>query len=326
MRIGYAERELEGDWAVFAKIAGRFVYKVLPEDREDFLHDLLLEMHKVKAKYEAKGKPLTEAGLMWVARYRELQYWAKRVYRLFGINCSNCTIKQRRECSAEAQFGQCPKIRHFQVLRLNKILKNGNGDKPTELQDLIPGKSIDIDAKLDARLILQSLPKRVVKIGYKIYAGLPLEKEERNYLKHWQEVHTTPLLSGRKHLEESIMELLRKNPKGLTRSGLSKHFRQVKVREVNWYLDQLIKKQQVIAVRRERATRGRQWTPLFFIAGAEIPEEKNVKEERDEPIRQAYFIEGWSINRIVRELHHDKRTIGRALRASRERVGAAGTV
>jgi len=170
------------------------------------------------------------------------------------------------------------------------------------------------------------LPKRLFLIGYKIYTGTPLGTDEENYLKHWQEVHTAPLLSGRKHLEESIMELLRKNPKGLTRSGLSKHFRQVKVREVNWYLDQLIKGKRVIAVRRERATRGRQWTPLFFIAEAEIPEEKNVKEERDEPIRQAYFIEGWSINRIARELHHDKRTIGRALRASQERVGAAGIV
>ncbi|GAJ13035.1 unnamed protein product, partial [marine sediment metagenome] len=68
MRIGYAEGDLEGDWAVFAKIAGFFVYRVPPEDREDFLHDLLLEMDKVKAKYEAKGKPLTEASLMMVAK------------------------------------------------------------------------------------------------------------------------------------------------------------------------------------------------------------------------------------------------------------------
>ncbi|GAI89716.1 unnamed protein product, partial [marine sediment metagenome] len=48
MKIGYAQGELEGDWAVFAKIAGYFAYRVPPEDREDFLHDLLVEMVKVK--------------------------------------------------------------------------------------------------------------------------------------------------------------------------------------------------------------------------------------------------------------------------------------
>ncbi len=319
MKIGYAQGELKGDWAVFAKIAGFFVYRVLPEDREDFLHDTILEMVKVKAKYDAKGKPLTEAGLMWVGRYEALTYWVKRVYRLFGINCSNCTIKQRRECSAEMQFGQCPKRSRLKVLRLNKILTNRNGGKPTELQDLIPGKSIDIDAKLDAKHILQSLPKKLVKIGYKVYAGLPLEKEEKKYLKNWQEVNTTPLLSGLDHLDERILKLLRKNPQGMTRSGLSKHFLQVKVREIDWYLGQLIKSKQVIAVKRERSTRGRQWTPLFFIAGAEIPEKRNVVAERNERIRQAYFMEGWSIRRIIRELHHDKRTIRRA-------ITAAGTV
>jgi DNA invertase Pin-like site-specific DNA recombinase len=87
---------------------------------------------------------------------------------------------------------------------------------------------------------------------------------------------------------------------------------QVYVREVQRYLIQLIKSKQAIAVKRE-STRGRSPTPLFFIAGATIPREKKVKEERDERIRQAYFIEGWSIKRIKRELHHDKRTIRRAL-------------
>ena len=50
--------QLEGDWGLFYKVARYFVHKVKFEDREDFLHDLLLEMAKVKAKYKVKGKPL----------------------------------------------------------------------------------------------------------------------------------------------------------------------------------------------------------------------------------------------------------------------------
>ena len=323
MRTYYAEGELEGDWAVFAKITRFFVHQVPAEDREDFLQDLLVKMAKVKEKYDAKGKTLTEAGLMWVGKYQLMGYWSKRIRRLFWLNCTNCTIEQRSECRSTTEYSQCPKGKRHQVLRLNEIIIDGDGGKPTEVQDRLASKSYDINARLDARRLLQSLPKRLIQIGYKIYAGFPLEKEEKEYLRHWRESNPTPSVWRRDRLDERILELLRKNPQGMTRSdlsrrlqvyvpGVSKHH-QFNVQEVNWYLDQLIKKQQVIAVQRERATRGRQWTPLFFIAGAEIPEQKNVKEERDERIRQAFFTKGWSISRITRELHHDKRTIYRAI-------------
>ena len=116
---------------------------------------------------------------------------------------------------------------------------------------------------------------------------------------------------GDDHLNEKILDLLRKHPEGLTRWKLSTRF-QVPVWEVSLYLTPMIKKGAVIEIQRE-STRGRPPTPLFFTAGATIPEEKNGNGERDEHIRQAYVIEGWSINRIVREMHHDKRTIRRAL-------------
>ena len=41
--------ELQGDWGIYAKIAEYFVRKVKLEDREDFRHDIILEMAKVKA-------------------------------------------------------------------------------------------------------------------------------------------------------------------------------------------------------------------------------------------------------------------------------------
>jgi len=319
MRIGYAERELEGDWALFTKIAGYFVNKVLANDREDFLHDLLVEMAKVKAKYEVKGKTLTEAGLMRVASYELKGYWDKRRYRLFGLNCTHCTSEQRQECHMGRE-PSCPKGKAYLLLSLDQPVKNDDGDELTKLRDLIAyDRPVDLDAKLDARCILQGLPTKLVRIGYKIYAGIPLEPEEKKYIQHRRETqHPARFYFGRDHLDERILELLRKNAQGLTRGGLSAHLH-ICIREVNRYLVRLIRKQQVITVKREN-TRGRPRGPLFLIAGAEIPEEKMVKEERDERIRQAYFKEGRSIKRIKRELHHDKRTIHRAIRS-----GAAGT-
>jgi len=339
--------ELEGDWAAFAKIAGFSVYKVLPEDREDFHQGLLLEMAKVKAEYEEKGKPLREAGLRIVARYEVLRYWEKRDHRLFKPNCRYCTIEQRHECTMRLP-SDCPKGKGHRLVILDKPGENGNGDKLTKVNELIAhSTSIDpgprLDAKLDARRILQRLPNGLVKIGYKIYAGIPLELKDLEYLSHWRKVHPSPFdwrqLCKRKtpqrktraqfsnlmrqqvyeinlyvrklNLGEGILELLLMNPQGMTKGDLCIRLR-VYVRELDWYLNRLIKKQQVIAVTRE-STRGRPPTPLLLIAGATIPEEKNVATERDERIRQAYFIEGWSIKRINRELHHDKRTIRRAI-------------
>ena len=390
MRVGYAEAKLEGDWAVFVKIAGYFVNKVPPHDREDFRQNLLVEMAKVKAKYAAKGKSLTEASLMMVAEYERKDYYIKRRYRHFGFNCTRCSIEQRRECETKLP-SECPKKRARSIVSLNTILKDedGDGHKPTELIDLIADtKTIDLDAKLDARSILQNLPKRVVQIGYKIYAGIPLETEEEKYLKRWQKTYPSVFYwsQRRNHLHEHILELLRKKPQGMTRSDISKWLQvpvgelkahlnqliqrqqviavrkentygrsispllfiagaeipeekavkdesilellrkntqgisrrdlstrlQVPVRELQWNLNRLIERQQVVAVRREN-TRGRPPSPLFFLAGAEIPKEKMVKEERDDRIRQAYFIEGWSIKRINRELHHHRKLIRRTI-------------
>jgi len=76
--------QLDGDYALFYKVANGFTHKVKREDSEDFLHDLLLVMAKVKAKYELIGKPLTEAGLIRVASYEVADYWRKWFKRING--------------------------------------------------------------------------------------------------------------------------------------------------------------------------------------------------------------------------------------------------
>ena len=88
---------LNGDWALYYKVAKGFVRRVKPEDRQDFLHDLLLVMAKVKAKYNLIGKPLTEAGLIRVACYEVADYWRKWFKRNNGIDCGRCNKAQREQ-------------------------------------------------------------------------------------------------------------------------------------------------------------------------------------------------------------------------------------
>ncbi len=174
---------LNGDWALYYKVAKGFVRRVKPEDRQDFLHDLLLMMAKVKAKYELVGKPLSEAGLIRVACYEVADYWRRWFKRNNGIDCSHCSQAQKRKCREEDLYRQCPKA--IRMESLNSVIEDGNGDS-TELHELIADdNSVDVVARLEARLTLQSYPHRFVMVAYKKYAGYQLTKNEQQY--YWRE-------------------------------------------------------------------------------------------------------------------------------------------
>jgi hypothetical protein len=172
--------KLDGDYALFYKVGKRFTHKVKREDREDFLHDLFLAFAKVKSNYDAKGKELTTGGLVRITQYAVNQYWRKWYQRINGIDCGQCSNRQRQKCKKDNLYRQCP--RAVQIESLDKLVEDGNGDS-TPLYELIAdGNAIDVVARLDARLTLHSYPRRFVRIAYKQYAGYPLTENERGYL------------------------------------------------------------------------------------------------------------------------------------------------
>ena len=178
--------QLDGEYVLFYKVAKRFTYKVKREDSEDFLHDLFLAFAKVNANYIAKGKELTEGGLMRVARYELADYWRKHFKRINGIDCSRCSKVQREKCKEWFLYGDndCPKA--IKTERLDRLVEDGNGDS-TPLHELIADdKAVDLVAMLDARFTLNSYPTKAVKLLYKRYAGYPLDKREQNYLTHFR--------------------------------------------------------------------------------------------------------------------------------------------
>jgi hypothetical protein len=172
--------QLDGDYALFYKVAKGFTHRVKLEDREDFLHDAMLAMARVKLNYDAKGKDLTEGGLVRVAQYEVADYWRKWFKRINGINCSQCSKAQRVKCKKQDLYRECPKAIHIESL--DRLVEDGNGDS-TPLHELIADdNAIDLVARLDARLTLDGYPRRFVQLKYKEYAGYPLTENERAYL------------------------------------------------------------------------------------------------------------------------------------------------
>ena len=176
--------QLRGDYATYYKVAKRFTYKVVREDSEDFLHDLFLAFAKVRASYDAKGKELTEGGLMRVAQYELADYWRKHFKRINGIDCSRCSQQQREKCKDWYLYPDCPKA--VKTERLDKLVEDGNGNS-TELHELLAdNNAIDLVAMLNARHILKGYPHKAVKLAYKRYAGYPLDKGELEYLSRFK--------------------------------------------------------------------------------------------------------------------------------------------
>jgi hypothetical protein len=174
---------LNGDWALFYKVARGFIRRVKPEDRQDFLHDLLLVMARVKAKYNAINKELTEAGLIRVASYEVAGYWRKWFKRINGHDCGCCSVGQRLKCREKDLHRECP--RAIKIESLDRVIEDGNGDR-TELHEMIADdNAIDLVAMLDAKFTLNGYPTKAVKLLYKRYAGYPLENAEGNYLRRF---------------------------------------------------------------------------------------------------------------------------------------------
>jgi hypothetical protein len=116
------------------------------------------------------------------------------------------------------------------------------------------------------------------------------------------------------HLDEKILDFLRKHPEGLARWKVAMNF-QILVQEVDRYLAPMIKQGKVVEIKRENIC-GRPLTPLLIAPepGQVLPEPKMVKAEQMEHIRQAHFVEGKSIKQIAREFHHCRRTVRKAIR------------
>jgi len=173
--------QLDGDYALFYKVAKGFTHRVKREDSEDFLHDLFLAFARVKATYIAKGKELTEGGLVRVAQYELADYWNKWFKQKNGVNCHNCSKAQRDKCRDWDLYiyMDCPKA--VKLERLDKLIEDGNGDS-TPLHELIADdKAVDLVARLDARLTLDGYPRRFVQLAYKKYAGYALNNAESVY-------------------------------------------------------------------------------------------------------------------------------------------------
>jgi hypothetical protein len=156
--------------------------------------------------------------------------------------------------------------------------------------------------------------------GYKAYRNtyIKMDQSFSAVFADWQvnnlgspEVPVVKDTAGDRYLQEHIVNILKRKPTGMTRADLST-FLEVPVKELQWHLDTLLKERRIIQVKRE-SYEGSPPTPLFFITGAVVPEQRMVKTEMYENIRRLYFSEGKTMDEIASSCHHSLHTICKAI-------------
>ncbi len=182
--------QLQGEWLTYYRIASRFTHKAKAEDTQDLLHDIILTL--ARAERNNGHKPFIEAVMYRIASRAQADYWFKHYKLTMGLDCGHCSQAQRRKCKEEWLYSDCPKA--IKIESLNKPVIDSEGNT-TELGELIADdKAIDLDAWVSSSTWEIGYPKRLVAIAYRLKAGIPLTKTDRQYLWRFRKAEQKTLL------------------------------------------------------------------------------------------------------------------------------------
>jgi len=177
-QYGNGYDQLEGDYAVYYKVATKFCHKARFEDREDLLHTIILNL---AVAHRSNGhKPDNPSWMYRIASFTVAQYWRDYYKRTIGVDCGHCSNPQRKKCKRDDLYSECPR-----AIRIESLSKPVVGDdgQISELGDLIADdKALDLDAWLDEKTFLQGFPQKLIDIAEKIDNGENLTATESQYL------------------------------------------------------------------------------------------------------------------------------------------------
>ncbi len=170
--------QLEGNWAIYYKVASQFSHKAKAQDRGDLLHDVILTLANVERNNG--HKPFTELAMYRIASVTVADYWRAQYKLTNGLDCGSCSKAQRQKCKADDLYSRCPKA--IKMESLSKPIIDGEGNI-TELGELIADdKAIDLADWLDVKTFLLGCPQRLIAVAQKVREGEALDSKDQKYL------------------------------------------------------------------------------------------------------------------------------------------------
>jgi hypothetical protein len=175
---GSGYEQLSGQWLTYYNVALRHASKVMPQDCEDVLHDIILTLARVERNNG--HDPFTEGTMHRIASRCVYHYWYDH-YRIHnGLDCKHCSKAQRAKCKEDWSYRECSKA--IKLERLEKPILDNEGNL-TELGELIADPaSLDLDAWDRDTAWQIGYRRRLVAIALKLDRGEALSKTDRQYL------------------------------------------------------------------------------------------------------------------------------------------------
>ncbi|MBA7617503.1 hypothetical protein ES703_24818 [subsurface metagenome] len=237
---------------------------VPPEDRDDVEQEIVIELMQAVEKYGDK------VGI----DVHILSSGGKNYLKKVAVNKRNdYFLRKHREWS----------LWHIEVIDCGEWVGRTS----------LVSHDIDLDARLDARATLATLPERLIQIGQKLLNGEKLSVADQAY-RVIQMRKLRPKLNCRKRANR-LSDRERKRILLLYRGDLSVHKIATTMGRTHTTIKRVLGGQLLLSVRRQR-----------------------LASERDERIRHAYFVDGKSTSMIARDFHHGIDTVYRAIRQKKE--------
>ncbi len=175
--------QLDGDYAVYYKVATKFCHKARFEDREDLLHTIILNL--AIAHRNNGHKPDNPSWIYRIASFTVAQYWRDYYKANNGLDCGRCSNPQRKKCKRDNLYPECPKAVKVEYLSKPIIDSEGN---ITELGELIADdKALDLADWMDINTFLLGCPQRLIDIAEKVRDGTPLNHNDQMYLNRFKQ-------------------------------------------------------------------------------------------------------------------------------------------
>jgi len=184
---------LDSDWRDWLDTATTFERHIPIQDRPDYRHDTLIELHRTRQSY---GKPLDKLLQYKVASRQVAMYWKREAKTQVKV-CIVSEVAKARDydrCTfshkPHSGCGDCP----FRALRpmvsLNSLVSDADG-KPIELGDIIPTERLEDmpEQWYELNTYLRGYPERLEAIAYKRQDGIPLDTKDRMYLLRYWKTH-----------------------------------------------------------------------------------------------------------------------------------------
>jgi hypothetical protein len=137
-------------------------------------------------------KPFTEAMMYRIASRRVADYWREHYKLTNGLTCCSCSKAQRRKCKEDDLYSECPKA--IKLESLDKPILDGEGNLTTLGELIADDKALDLDGWVSSSTWELGYPKRLVAVAYRLKAGIPLTKTDRQYLWRFRKAEQKTLL------------------------------------------------------------------------------------------------------------------------------------